>query len=168
VEARGNGAEAELAGEIDALRLELVRILERLDALGHATLPQAIVHWDYRRSNLLFTADAVSAVLDLGSCRRDARVGDVGTALSSLARGEGDAFLDARRSRELLAGYRSVSALEPRELEALPVFVEAAFARAALVRAREGDPADRAEKLRKHGGRLRALAEDSAWKAALA
>jgi Ser/Thr protein kinase RdoA (MazF antagonist) len=168
VDAGGNGARAELAGEIDALRLELTRILAAFDELGYATLPHAIVHWDFRRSNLLFAGDAVSAVLDLGSCRHDARVGDVGTALSSLARGEGDAFLDARLSRELLAGYRSVSPLEPRELEALPVFVEAAFARAALVRAREGDPADRAEKLRKHGGRLRSLAGNQAWKEALA
>lgn len=123
-----------LAGALRDIRAALPRLRE---------LPHQLVHGDLNASNLLGTADRVSAVLDFEFCTRDARAMEVAVLVSGYvdeasmpSDEEEDARLDAiskpadddteaalRLAEEALRGFGSRRKLTLAEAEAVPLLV---------------------------------------------
>lgn len=113
---------AAMADELASLQEELADLRGQLPALR--ALPHQLVHGDLNASNALAAPDgSIAAILDFEFVTRDARVMEAAVCLSDLLDPDApeaamwanvDAFLD---------GYGSVVALEPEEVEALPMLL---------------------------------------------
>ena len=164
----------ELVGMCGYLRARLAPLVGRMQGLDYEALPALTIHGDYRRANLLVGGDEVSAVLDFDRCRLEARVLDVAMGVSSLARGtDKREFLDTDLARAFVSAYIEEGGLNEKELEALPILVEARVALSAMTRAErfaDVDPAElqkRKRKLAKYTDRLRWLETNDEWRKAV-
>lgn len=99
----------DLAATILTEHALLRRQLHNLDA---ATLPQTVLHGDWYDKNLLYQDGKLTGVLDLDDTRLDARVTDLALAIS---------YLPADAVARFLAGYQEHTALQQRELDAIPL-----------------------------------------------
>ena len=128
-------------------------------APGFGSLRAQIVHGDLSLDNALFGGDgAVSGVIDFGDMMHTALLCDLGVALVSAMAGRDDPL---RSGRIVIAGYESVTPLEPRELELLPLFVEMRLATSLAISAwRVAMYPENADYITLDSPRFRALLEE--------
>ncbi|MGE0047259.1 MAG: homoserine kinase [Hyphomonadaceae bacterium] len=123
-------------------------------------LPEGVIHADLFPDNALFLGDALTGVIDFYFACTDALAYDLGVCLNAWCFTGRDYLMT--NAKNLIAGYQSVRALSPAELEALPTLARGAAMRffatrladwsatpaGALVRPK--DPLEYAEKLAFH------------------
>jgi Ser/Thr protein kinase RdoA (MazF antagonist) len=103
--------------QADAFVASLGRARESVDRLYEA-LPHQVIHSDIDGSNMLYTGDRVSGILDFEFASFDLRAMDLTVAVVQMA-GDGDG-LDMDRVRVLAGAYRTEMALLPAEIAAVP------------------------------------------------
>lgn len=126
----------------DLLRDELA--VQQGDRAGRwrAALPQGAIHADLFRDNVMFddTAgpDRLCGIFDFYFAGTDALIFDLAVCLNDWClQGSGPALDDAR-ARALLHAYGAVRALQPAEVDALPLMLRAAALRFWLSRLQDG------------------------------
>ncbi|MCI3918656.1 phosphotransferase [Paenibacillus sp. TRM 82003] len=113
---------ADLADELATLEAELADVRGRLPALR--ALPHQLVHGDLNASNALAAEDgSIVAILDFEFVTRDARVMEAAVCLSDLLDPDAPEAAMWANVNAFLDGYGSVVALEPEELDALPLLL---------------------------------------------
>jgi homoserine kinase type II len=107
-----------------------------LAALGDAwprDLPRGVIHADLFPDNVFFLGDKLSGVIDFYFACTDALAYDLAICLNAWCF-ETDGSYNITKGRALLAGYRRVRALGPREVAALPLLCRGAALRFLLTR----------------------------------
>jgi homoserine kinase type II len=109
-------------------------IRSRTFETSYHTLPHLLIHGDMHRDNLLFSGEAVTALLDFDQATWDARIVDIADALIAFATssknetnlmwGMFQGTLDEDRANEFIAAYASVWALTHSEISTLPTIIE--------------------------------------------
>ncbi len=124
-------------------------------------LPAGLIHADLFPDNVLFMQDKVSGVIDFYFACRDMFAYDLSVMLNSWCF-ESDGAYNVTKGKALIAGYRSVRALTPAEIDALPVLMRGASLRFLLTRlydwlnhdpnalVRPKDPREYSKRLRFH------------------
>lgn len=97
----------------------LARVRGSGDGLYRA-LPRQVIHSDFDGSNMLYTGDRVSGILDFEFASFDLRAMDLAVALMQIASHRDPDALDLEVVRVLAAAYRTEIVLTPAEIEAIP------------------------------------------------
>ncbi len=152
------------ADEVEAgLSEELVREIEALEASWPRDLPAGVIHADLFPDNALFEGHRLSGIIDFYFACNDLLAYDLAICLNAWCF-EGEREFNITKARALLAGYRQVRPLEPREVMMLPVLARGAAVRFLLTRlhdwlhrvegalVRPKDPMEYVRKLRFHRG----------------
>ena len=92
-----------------------------------------MIHADLFPDNVFFLGDAFSGLIDFYFACNDAFAYDIAICLNAWCF-ENNTDFNITKARRLLAGYRRVRPLEPRELEALPILARGAALRFLLTR----------------------------------
>lgn len=158
------GADGTDADQIrPGLGAELAAELDHLEANWPARLPIGVIHADLFPDNVFFRSGRVSGVIDFYFACTDAYAYDIAICLNAWCF-ETDMSFNVTKARRLLNGYRKVRALEPRELEFLPLLARGAAIRFLLTRLYDWlhtpadalvtrkDPLEYLAKLRFHAG----------------
>jgi homoserine kinase type II len=161
---RAIGADGTDADQIrPGLGAELAAELDHLEAKWPARLPIGVIHADLFPDNVFFRSGRVSGVIDFYFACTDAYAYDIAICLNAWCF-ETDMSFNVTKARRLLNGYRKVRALEPRELEFLPLLARGAAIRFLLTRLYDWlhtpanalvtrkDPLEYLAKLRFHAG----------------
>lgn len=161
---RAVGADGTDADKIrPGLGAELAAELDHLEANWPARLPVGVIHADLFPDNVFFRSGRVSGVIDFYFACTDAYAYDIAVCLNAWCF-EPDMSFNVTKARRLLNGYRKVRALEPRELEFLPLLARGAAIRFLLTRLYDWlhtpanalvtrkDPLEYLAKLRFHAG----------------
>jgi homoserine kinase type II len=161
---RAVGADGTDADQIrPGLGAELAAELDHLEANWPARLPVGVIHADLFPDNVFFRSGRVSGVIDFYFACTDAYAYDIAVCLNAWCF-EADMSFNLTKARRLLNGYRKVRALEPRELEFLPLLARGAAIRFLLTRLYDWlhtpadalvtrkDPLEYLAKLRFHAG----------------
>ncbi len=131
------GLVAETAWRADGvrqgLREEIVGEFEALRNAWPEDLPSGVIHADLFPDNVFFLGDTFSGLIDFYFACNDAFSYDIAICLNAWCF-ENDVDFNITKARRLLAGYRRVRELEPRELDALPVLARGAAFRFLLTR----------------------------------
>ncbi|NIX76687.1 homoserine kinase [Microvirga terricola] len=109
------------------------RELENLEKDWPRDLPAGIIHADLFTDNVFFIGPDVSGLIDFYFACTDALAYDVAICLNAWCF-EADASYNLTKGRAMLAGYQAVRALEPAEIEALPVLCRGSAMRFMLTR----------------------------------
>lgn len=109
------------------------RELERLEKDWPRDLPSGIIHADLFTDNVFFIGPEVSGLIDFYFACTDALVYDVAICLNAWCF-EADASFNLTKGKAMLAGYQAVRALEPAEIEALPILCRGSAMRFMLTR----------------------------------
>jgi len=142
--------------QLDEIGRQLDRVRRELDSGLYQRLPQAIIHGDVHPGNLRFRGAEVAAVYDFDYLSAQARVRDLVDGLMSFA-SRRDRPLDCDdirsltqpvrpeldRCRALLAGYQSLTAIEPGEWEAMPLVIRSRWIQERLRGARKVPPREK-------------------------
>jgi len=111
-------------------------VADELDLLFRAwprSLPRGIIHADLFPDNVLFLGDRVSGLIDFYFACTDDLAYDLAICLNAWCF-EPDLSFDKEKAKALFAAYRGVRALQPEEIEALPILARGAALRFALTR----------------------------------
>jgi Ser/Thr protein kinase RdoA (MazF antagonist) len=110
----------------DTLVTRSLHLSRELDICGYETLPRSAVLYDYFGVHLRVCGDRVCGVLDFELSTLDARIADVGRAMTQLCCIGREAEEDGpERAHTFLRGYNAAGwPLERRELAALPLAME--------------------------------------------
>jgi homoserine kinase type II len=98
----------------------LRRELDHVRAGWPDDLPRGVIHADFFPDNVFFTSGEVSGVIDFYFACTDALIYDLAIGLNAWCF-EADFSYNVTKGRAMIAGYRSVRALEAREIAALPI-----------------------------------------------
>ncbi|MBF9231791.1 homoserine kinase [Microvirga alba] len=109
------------------------RELENLKKDWPVGLPSGIIHADLFTDNVFFIGPQVSGLIDFYFACTDAFAYDVAICLNAWCF-EADASFNLTKGRAMLAGYQAVRALEPAEVEALPILCRGSAMRFMLTR----------------------------------
>lgn len=124
-------------GEADrvapGLAARTARELAWLTAMWPSALPGGVIHADLFTDNVFFVRSELSGLIDFYFACNDAFAYDLSICLNAWCFDPDGAF-DAGRGRALIAGYQSVRALEPAEVEALPILSRGSALRFMLTR----------------------------------
>jgi homoserine kinase type II len=135
--------------------------LAQLTAGWPAGLPGGVIHADLFPDNVLFMNEQVSGVIDFYFACNDAFAYDLCVMLNAWCF-ESDGAYNVTKSKGLIAAYGAERALEPREVEALPLLMRGVALRFLLTRlydwlhhepgalVRPKDPREFAKRLRFH------------------
>ncbi|MEK9752315.1 MAG: homoserine kinase [Rhodospirillaceae bacterium] len=155
----GTGADQVRAGLGDELAAEL----DHLEANWPSRLPVGVIHADLFPDNVFFRSGRVSGVIDFYFACTDAFAYDIAICLNAWCF-ESDMSFNVTKARRLLNGYHKVRALQPRELEFLPLLARGAAMRFLVTRLYDWlntpadalvtrkDPLEYLAKLRFHAG----------------
>ncbi len=115
------------------LRDEIVGEFEVLQNAWPEDLPSGVIHADLFPDNVFFLGDDFSGLIDFYFACNDAFAYDIAICLNAWCF-ENNVDFNITKARRLLAGYRRVRELEPRELAALPILAQGAALRFLLTR----------------------------------
>ncbi len=125
---------AHRADEVRAgLRREIIGEFEVLQDAWPEDLPNGVIHADLFPDNVFFLDDSLSGLIDFYFACNDALAYDIAICLNAWCF-EHNVDFNITKARRLLAGYRRVRDLEPRELAALPILARGAALRFLLTR----------------------------------
>ena len=125
---------AHRADEVRAgLRREIIGEFEVLQDAWPEDLPNGVIHADLFPDNVFFLDDSLSGLIDFYFACNDALAYDIAICLNAWCF-EHNVEFNITKARRLLAGYRRVRDLEPRELAALPILARGAALRFLLTR----------------------------------
>jgi homoserine kinase type II len=119
-------SDPELAHAIEIVGEELAAASAARAVRERAT--QGIIHGDLFRDNVLWSGDAISAILDFEQASGGSLAYDLAVCINDWC------WPSAELATDLVRGYRSVRALPASDLDALPVEIRAAAARFTLTR----------------------------------
>ena len=107
--------------------------LQALEAEWPKDLPQGVIHADLFTDNVFFLKDKLSGVIDFYFACTDFLAYDLAICLNAWCF-ELDGSFNITKGQAMIAGYRAIRDLEPREVEALPVLCRGASLRFMLTR----------------------------------
>ncbi|MBM3635801.1 MAG: homoserine kinase [Alphaproteobacteria bacterium] len=107
--------------------------LQALEAEWPKDLPQGVIHADLFTDNVFFLKDKLSGVIDFYFACSDFLAYDLAICLNAWCF-ELDGSFNITKGQAMIAGYRAIRDLEPREVEALPVLCRGASLRFMLTR----------------------------------
>ncbi|MEO3386101.1 homoserine kinase [Mesorhizobium sp. CAU 1741] len=124
----------ERADEVEqGLGDEVAADFSTLEAEWPNDLPSGVIHADLFPDNVFFLGDRLSGLIDFYFACNDFFAYDVATCLNAWCFERDHAF-NLTKGTALLAGYQSVRALAPREVEALPMLCRGSALRFMLTR----------------------------------
>lgn len=155
------------ADRADEVRPGLAELLDAelhfLEARWPGDLPTGVIHADLFPDNVFFLDDGVSGIIDFYFACTDALAYDIAICLNAWCF-EPDGSFNATKARHMLAAYRRVRPITPRELEMLPLLARGSAMRFLLTRlydwlntppnalVKRKDPLEYLHKLRFHQG----------------
>jgi len=134
------GSDIILREVIESLMTHYNKASVHVNSMGFDSWPEQIVHGDWHPGNMLFSSQAVTAVLDFDSVKVAPAVTDLANGLLQFSIVSGrpnpadwPAYLDQAKLAEFLAGYREVVNLQEDMLDVLlDLMVETMIAEAIL------------------------------------
>ena len=115
------------------LSAAIAKALASLEAEWPTELPQGVIHADLFTDNVFFLKDKLSGVIDFYFACTDYLAYDLAICLNAWCF-EPDGAFNITKGQAMIAGYRSIRDLEPREVEALPILCRGASLRFMLTR----------------------------------
>ena len=115
------------------LRAATEKALQALESEWPKDLPQGVIHADLFTDNVFFLKDKLSGVIDFYFACTDFLAYDLAICLNAWCF-ELDGSFNITKGQAMIAGYRAIRDLEPREVEALPVLCRGASLRFMLTR----------------------------------
>ena len=115
------------------LRAATEKALQSLESEWPKDLPQGVIHADLFTDNVFFLKDKLSGVIDFYFACTDFLSYDLAICLNAWCF-ELDGSFNITKGQAMIAGYRAIRDLEPREVEALPVLCRGASLRFMLTR----------------------------------
>ncbi len=111
-------------GDLQLFQNSLPDIEREVAGLPYDSLSKVVIHGDFRRENLLFRRGKMSALIDFGRSRYEARALDLAIAVTELGpRTYDKTFLDLARG--FILTYNSQMPLDDAERRALPILTQA-------------------------------------------
>ncbi len=134
---------------LNNFKTSLSEIETEVKGLSYDSLPQTVIHGDYKPGNILFDSDNVAAVIDFGRSRKEARLFDIAKTVGGFV-GTIDDTTFMHMTGSFLTAYESASALDNLERKALIPLIQARLASKAIDRlVRLAEEEDDAENLRR-------------------
>ena len=128
-EQAGDRADEVLPGLYDMTR----EVLEGLETHWPDDLPSGVIHADLFPDNVFFIGERLSGLIDFYFACNDAWAYDLAICLNAWCF-EQDGSYNMTKGQAMLAGYQSIRALGPAEIEALPLLCRGAALRFMLTR----------------------------------
>jgi homoserine kinase type II len=128
-EQAGHRADEVLPGLYDMTR----EVLEGLETQWPDDLPSGVIHADLFPDNVFFIGERLSGLIDFYFACNDAWAYDLAICLNAWCF-EQDGSYNMTKGQAMLAGYQSIRALGPAEIEALPLLCRGAALRFMLTR----------------------------------